>query len=188
MFKKLSIALLSLAMAVSCFGCGSEKESSSSSKSESSVIETAEESEIEEETVPETEAAVDEDSESDSTAENEIPEADTDEVKEAILGKWTSGYVVDAMGNTSSLNDYCELLGLDPSTMQMEMEFMEDGTLKLNSSTDGEETGTYTVDGAEITMTDDADGSTMLVICDMETEMLLVDITGTGELYIGFTM
>ena len=51
----------------------------------------------------------------------------------------------------------------------MEIEFKDDKTVLVNSTSDGEETGTYTVDGAVISMTDDSDGSVMTLIYDTES-------------------
>lgn len=191
MFKKIMAALMCITMAAAFAGCGSDKDSSS--ESESSATEAATEAPTEapaeaeteaEASAPEEEAAAIEDE-----AEDELYTADTAEVTEAILdGTWQSGYIADAQGNIMTITDYSEALGVDPSTFDLQMEFAEDGTAKLNSTTDGEETGTYTVDGALITLTDDTDGSEMVVIYDTESEMLFVDLLGTGEFLIGFTI
>lgn len=44
------------------------------------------------------------------------------------------------------------------------------------------------IDGAVISMTDDSDGSVMTLIYDTESKMILIDFTGTGSIFIGFTM
>ncbi len=191
MLKKLSIALLCLTMAVACIGCGDSKEDSSS-KSESSATEVVTEFPTEEPTdAPTAEAelsANDGISAEDETVESySIPEVDTAVVEEGVIGKWAAGYVIDQQGNVSTLNDYCEVLGVDPAEMQMTMEFKEDATVVLSSEEAGEENGTYTVDGAVIELLD-SEGALMKAIYDPSLEMVLLDITGSGLLYIGFTM
>lgn len=83
---------------------------------------------------------------------------------------------------------YSEQLGQEADALDMEIEFKDDKTVLVNSTSDGEETGTYTVDGAVISMTDDSDGSVMTLIYDTESKMILIDFTGTGSIFIGFTM
>lgn len=184
MFKKIMAALMCITMAAAFVGCG--KEEDSSSKNESSATEAVTEAPTEVPTEPETESPTEAPA---AEADDELDTADTAEVTEALLdGKWQSGYIADAQGNIYTINDYSEALGVDPSTFDMQMEFSADGTVKVNSTTDGEETGTYTVDGALITMTDDADGSEMTLAYDTESEMLFVDLLGTGEFLIGFTI
>lgn len=202
MFKKIMAALMCITMAAAFVGCGSDKDSSS--KSESSATEAVTEAaETETEAGEEDSEIVIEDdiqnenivaeaeSEDEAEAANEAAEQsmDTEAVKELLLsGKWQSGYVADAQGNIMTIADYCETIGTDPSTFDLQIEFAEDGTVKLNSTADGEETGTYTVDGILITMTDDADSSQMILVYDEENDMLFIDLLGTGELLIGFTV
>lgn len=184
MFKRIIAALLCTVMAAACIGCGSEKDSSSES-SESSVTEA----ETESPTEAETEAATEAPAESETDEEADLYTADTEEITEILLdGIWQSGYITDAEGNIYTITDYCEALGVDPSAFDLQMEFAADGTVTMNSTTDGEETGTYAVDGAIITMTDDADGSELMLVYDTENEMLFVDLLGTGEVLIGFTI
>lgn len=200
MFKKIMAALMCITMAAAFVGCGSDKDSSS--KSESSATEAVTEAaETETEAGEEDSEIVIEDdiqnenivaeSEDEADTANEAAEQsmDTEAVKELLLsGKWQSGYVADAQGNIMTIADYCETIGTDPSTFDLQIEFAEDGTVKLNSTADGEETGTYTVDGILITMTDDADSSQMILVYDEENDMLFIDLLGTGELLIGFTV
>lgn len=204
MFKKIMAALMCITMAAAFVGC--EKDEDSSSKNESSATEAvtdeneanaeaaeqAAEKEAEEAAEREAEEAEKEaEIQSQIEAENQAAEQamDTAEVKKILLdGTWQSGYITDAEGNIYTINDFSEAMGTDPSTFDMQMEFAADGTIKMNSATDGEETGTYTVDGILVTLTDDADGSELALVYDSENEMLFVDLLGTGELLIGFTI
>lgn len=183
MLKNLSVLIFSIAMAISLVGCGSDKDSSS--KNESSATEAI----TEEITEKETEALTEASKESEPTAaESESSDsADTAEVEESILGKWKSEYVLDSQGNAATVAQYSQQLGQEADALDMEIEFKDDKTVLVNSTSDGEETGTYTVDGAVISMTDDSDGSVMTLIYDTESKIILIDFTGTGSLFIGFT-
>lgn len=203
MYKKIIAAILCVTMAGACIGCGSEKDSSS--KSESSSAETTEavtEAQTETAALESEAAALESDNEvlaSEAAAleseievaegEDELPTADTATVTAALLsGTWKSGYILDGQGNMMTIKDYCETLGADPSTFDLSMKFAEDGTVQLTSTTDGNETGKYTVDGILITLTDDADGSELALMYDTESGMVFVDLLGTGEILIGFTV
>lgn len=203
MFRKIIAALMCITMAAAFVGCGSDKDSSS--KSESSATEAVTEETLSAGDMARTDsddvvieddiqdgnivAEAESEDEADTANEADVQSMDTEAVKELLLsGKWQSGYVADAQGNIMTIADYCETIGTDPSTFDLQIEFAEDGTVKLNSTADGEETGTYTVDGILITMTDDADSSQMILVYDEENDMLFIDLLGTGELLIGFTV
>lgn len=164
-----------------------ETDKDSSSKNESSATTEAITEEITEE---ETETLTEAPAESEPTADESenSGSADTANTEESILGKWKSEYVLDSQGNAATVAQYSEQLGQEADALDMEIEFKDDKTVLVNSTSDGEETGTYTVDGAVISMTDDSDGSVMTLIYDTESKMILIDFTGTGSIFIGFTM
>ena len=185
MLKKLSAILILIAMTAALAGCGNDKDSSS--KNESSATTEAITEEITEEET-ETLTEVPAESEPPAAESENSGSADTANTEESILGKWKSEYVLDSQGNAATVAQYSEQLGQEADALDMEIEFKDDKTVLVNSTSDGEETGTYTVDGAVISMTDDSDGSVMTLIYDTESKMILIDFTGTGSIFIGFTM
>lgn len=208
MFKKVIAMILCLALTAISAGCGDSKDSSSSSssKAESSATEVSTDADIH--TADDSQGENQSENNDDTSAENQTksdkqaaspnnadssgdvpPSISSEELTEILLdGKWKSGYITDAQGMIYTITDYCEAAVADPKTFEMQMEFSDDGIVKLKSDADGEETGKYTVDGANVTLIDDADGSELSFIYDTDNKMLFMDILGTGQILIGFTI
>lgn len=191
MFKKITAAILCLALAAICAGCGDKKDDSSS-KAESSATEAVTEEITEAPTEAATEAPTEASTEVPTEAEiqsEEISDMSTEEVTKILTsGKWKSGYITDAQGMIYNITDYCEAISVDPSAFDMHMEFSDDGTVTLGSAAEGEEDGKYEVDGISVNLIDETDNTEIALFYDNENEMLFMDLLGSGEMLIGFTV
>lgn len=211
MFKKISTLLICFVMAAACIGCGEKDDSSKKESSETeatteaptevdeAALKAEEELKAEEDALNSQKAAEDalkaeEDAQKaeedalkaeEDAQKAEALEIDTDVVVAAIMDHtWNTGYIADADGNVSTIADFCELGGTDPAEMEMSMTFLEDGI--VNASSQGnEESATYTVDGALITMAND-DDTTMELIYEQTSNMLYLDLLGTGNFFLVF--
>lgn len=132
MKKNISIKGLALLLALclvgsfAMYGCGSDDKSSS--KAESSASDTADKS-----------------SDDSENSDDDTQVAD-------ITGEWVLDQIVDADGNSQTLEEYCADKGVDSSGVDVTYTFSEDGTLVGAVGGVGVE-GTYEFDGSTISCT-----------------------------------
>lgn len=113
MKKNISIKGLVLLLALclvgsfAMYGCGSDDKSSS--KADSSASDTADKSS-------------DDSKNSDENSDDDTQVAD-------ITGEWVLDQIVDADGNSQTLEEYCAAQGVDSSGVDVTYTFSEDGTL-----------------------------------------------------------
>ena len=88
------------------YGCGSDDKSSS--KADSSASDTADKSS--------------------DDSENSDENSDDTQVAD-ITGQWVLDQIVDADGNSQTLEEYCAAQGVDSSGVDVTYTFSEDGTL-----------------------------------------------------------
>ena len=131
MKKNISIKGLVLLLALclvgsfAMYGCGSDDKSSS--KADSSASDTA-----------------------DKTSNDSEDSDDVEEVD--ITGEWVLDQIVDADGNSQTLEEYCADKGVDSSGVDVTYTFSEDGTLVGAVGGVGVE-GTYEFDGEQVACT-----------------------------------
>lgn len=131
MKKNISIKGLVLLLALclvgsfAMYGCGSDDKSSS--KADSSASDTA-----------------------DKTSDDSEDSDDVEEVD--ITGEWVLDQIVDADGNSQTLEEYCADKGVDSSGVDVTYTFSEDGTLVGAVGGVGVE-GTYEFDGSTVSCT-----------------------------------
>lgn len=132
MKKNISIKGLVLLLALclvgsfAMYGCGSDDKSSS--KATSSASDTA-----------------------DKTSDDSENSDDDTQVAD-ITGEWVLDQIVDADGNSQTLEEYCADKGVDSSGVDVTYTFSEDGTLVGAVGGVGVE-GTYEFDGSTISCT-----------------------------------
>ena len=132
MKKNISIKGLVLLLALclvgsfAMYGCGSDDKSSS--KADSSASDTADKS-----------------SDDSENSDNDTQVAD-------ITGEWVLDQIVDADGNSQTLEEYCAAQGVDSSGVDVTYTFSEDGTLVGAVGGVGVE-GTYEFDGSTVSCT-----------------------------------
>ena len=132
MKKNISIKGLVLLLALclvgsfAMYGCGSDDKSSS--KADSSASDTA-----------------------DKTS-NDSENSDDDTQVADITGEWVLDQIVDADGNSQTLEEYCADKGVDSSGVDVTYTFSEDGTLVGAVGGVGVE-GTYEFDGSTVSCT-----------------------------------
>lgn len=132
MKKNISIKGLVLLLALclvgsfAMYGCGSDDKSSS--KADSSASDTADKS-----------------SDDSENSDDDTQVAD-------ITGEWVLDQIVDADGNSQTLEEYCADKGVDSSGVDVTYTFSEDGTLVGAVGGVGVE-GTYEFDGSTISCT-----------------------------------
>jgi len=132
MKKNISIKGLVLLLALclvgsfAMYGCGSDDKSSS--KADSSASDTADKS-----------------SDDSENSDDDTQVAD-------ITGEWVLDQIVDADGNSQTLEEYCAAQGVDSSGVDVTYTFSEDGTLVGAVGGVGVE-GTYEFDGSTISCT-----------------------------------
>lgn len=132
MKKNISIKGLVLLLALclvgsfAMYGCGSDDKSSS--KADSSASDTA-----------------DKTSDDSENSDNDTQVAD-------ITGEWVLDQIVDADGNSQTLEEYCADKGVDSSGVDVTYTFSEDGTLVGAVGGVGVE-GTYEFDGSTVSCT-----------------------------------
>lgn len=132
MKKNISIKGLVLLLALclvgsfAMYGCGSDDKSSS--KAESSASDTA-----------------------DKTSDDSENSDDDTQVAD-ITGEWVLDQIVDADGNSQTLEEYCADKGVDSSGVDVTYTFSEDGTLVGAVGGVGVE-GTYEFDGSTVSCT-----------------------------------
>ena len=129
----LLLALCMIGTAAFC-GCGS-KDNEESSVNESSVSQSAESS----------------DTDQDDSAES----SDTDQdggAEVSVTGTWGISEIVDADGNSQTFEEYCEAQGVDPELTGCKYTFNDDGSLIATvAGVDVE--GSYEFDGSTLTLT-----------------------------------
>lgn len=131
MKKNISIKGLVLLLALclvgsfAMYGCGSDDKSSS--KADSSASDAA-----------------------DKTSDDSEDSDDVEEVD--ITGEWVLDQIVDADGNSQTLEEYCADKGVDSSGVDVTYTFSEDGTLVGAVGGVGVE-GTYEFDGEQVACT-----------------------------------
>lgn len=136
MKKNISIKGLVLLLALclvgsfAMYGCGSDDKSSS--KADSSASDTADKTS-------------DDSENSDENSDNDTQVAD-------ITGEWVLDQIVDADGNSQTLEEYCADKGVDSSGVDVTYTFSEDGTLVGAVGGVGVE-GTYEFDGEQVACT-----------------------------------
>lgn len=136
MKKNISIKGLVLLLALclvgsfAMYGCGSDDKSSS--KADSSASDTADKSS-------------DDSKNSDENSDDDTQVAD-------ITGEWVLDQIVDADGNSQTLEEYCAAQGVDSSGVDVTYTFSEDGTLVGAVGGVGVE-GTYEFDGSTVSCT-----------------------------------
>lgn len=132
MKKNISIKGLVLLLALclvgsfAMYGCGSDDKSSS--KADSSASDTA-----------------------DKTSDDSENSDDDTQVAD-ITGEWVLDQIVDADGNSQTLEEYCAAKGVDSSGVDVTYTFSEDGTLVGAVGGVGVE-GTYEFDGSTVSCT-----------------------------------
>lgn len=132
MKKNISIKGLVLLLALclvgsfAMYGCGSDDKSSS--KADSSASDTADKS------------------------SNDSENSDDDTQVADITGEWVLDQIVDADGNSQTLEEYCADKGVDSSGVDVTYTFSEDGTLVGAVGGVGVE-GTYEFDGSTVSCT-----------------------------------
>lgn len=132
MKKNISIKGLVLLLALclvgsfAMYGCGSDDKSSS--KADSSASDTADKS-----------------SDDSENSDDDTQVAD-------ITGEWVLDQIVDADGNSQTLEEYCAAQGVDSSGVDVTYTFSEDGTLVGAVGGVGVE-GTYEFDGSTVSCT-----------------------------------
>lgn len=132
MKKNISIKGLVLLLALclvgsfAMYGCGSDDKSSS--KATSSASDTADKS-----------------SDDSKNSDDDTQVAD-------ITGEWVLDQIVDADGNSQTLEEYCAAKGVDSSGVDVTYTFSEDGTLVGAVGGVGVE-GTYEFDGSTVSCT-----------------------------------
>lgn len=135
MKKNISIKGLVLLLALclvgsfAMYGCGSDDKSSS--KAASSASDTADKSS--------------------KDSENSDENSDDTQVAD-ITGEWVLDQIVDADGNSQTLEEYCAAKGVDSSGVDVTYTFSEDGTLVGAVGGVGVE-GTYEFDGSTVSCT-----------------------------------
>lgn len=135
MKKNISIKGLVLLLALclvgsfAMYGCGSDDKSSS--KAASSASDTADKSS--------------------NDSENSDENSDDTQVAD-ITGEWVLDQIVDADGNSQTLEEYCADKGVDSSGVDVTYTFSEDGTLVGAVGGVGVE-GTYEFDGSTVSCT-----------------------------------
>lgn len=136
MKKNISIKGLVLLLALclvgsfAMYGCGSDDKSSS--KAASSASDTADKSS--------------------DDSENSDENSDDDTQVADITGEWVLDQIVDADGNSQTLEEYCAAKGVDSSGVDVTYTFSEDGTLVGAVGGVGVE-GTYEFDGSTVSCT-----------------------------------
>ena len=136
MKKNISIKGLVLLLALclvgsfAMYGCGSDDKSSS--KADSSASDTADKSS--------------------NDSENSDENSDDDTQVADITGEWVLDQIVDADGNSQTLEEYCADKGVDSSGVDVTYTFSEDGTLVGAVGGVGVE-GTYEFDGSTVSCT-----------------------------------
>lgn len=142
--KKLAviIAVCMVAAATLC-GCGGSDSNSSSSNSSSQTSSASSQDKdssssdtSEEETEAETEAETEESSSSDAAAYTGVT--------------WKLTNIIDAEGNTQTIDEYCVANGLKEGSLETTYEFAEDGTA-VGALNGVKFDCTYTADGNQIT-------------------------------------
>lgn len=132
MKKNISIKGLVLLLALclvgsfAMYGCGSDDKSSS--KADSSASDTSDKS-----------------SDDSENSDDDTQAAD-------ITGQWVLDQIVDADGNSQTLEEYCAAQGVDSSGVDVTYTFSEDGTLVGAVGGVGVE-GTYEFDGSTVSCT-----------------------------------
>lgn len=132
MKKNISIKGLVLLLALclvgsfAMYGCGSDDKSSS--KADSSASDTADKS------------------------SDDSKKSDDDTQVADITGEWVLDQIVDADGNSQTLEEYCAAKGVDSSGVDVTYTFSEDGTLVGAVGGVGVE-GTYEFDGSTVSCT-----------------------------------
>lgn len=132
MKKNISIKGLVLLLALclvgsfAMYGCGSDDKSSSKADSSASDI-------------------ADKSSDDSENSDDDTQVAD-------ITGEWVLDQIVDADGNSQTLEEYCAAQGVDSSGVDVTYTFSEDGTLVGAVGGVGVE-GTYEFDGSTISCT-----------------------------------
>lgn len=132
MKKNISIKGLVLLLALclvgsfAMYGCGSDDKSSS--KADSSASDKADKS------------------------SNDSENSDDDTQVADITGEWVLDQIVDADGNSQTLEEYCADKGVDSSGVDVTYTFSEDGTLVGAVGGVGVE-GTYEFDGSTVSCT-----------------------------------
>lgn len=132
MKKNISIKGLVLLLALclvgsfAMYGCGSDDKSSS--KADSSASDTADKS------------------------SDDSENSDDDTQVTDITGEWVLDQIVDADGNSQTLEEYCADKGVDSSGVDVTYTFSEDGTLVGAVGGVGVE-GTYEFDGSTVSCT-----------------------------------
>jgi hypothetical protein len=132
MKKNISIKGLVLLLALclvgsfAMYGCGSDDKSSSKADSSASDI-------------------ADKSSDDSENSDDDTQVAD-------ITGEWVLDQIVDADGNSQTLEEYCAAQGVDSSGVDVTYTFSEDGTLVGAVGGVGVE-GTYEFDGSTVSCT-----------------------------------
>ena len=161
MKKNISIKGLVLLLALclvgsfAMYGCGSDDKSSS--KAGSSASDTADKSS--------------------DDSENNDENSDDDTQVADITGEWVLDQIVDADGNSQTLEEYCADKGVDSSGVDVTYTFSEDGTLVGAVGGVGVE-GTYEFDGEKVACT--IDGSTSAFNYNADDDTLFYSDENTG--------
>ena len=135
MKKNISIKGLVLLLALclvgsfAMYGCGSDDKSSS--KSDTGVSDTADKT---------------------SDDSDSLDDSDADAQTADITGEWVLDAIVDADGNSQTLEEYCAAQGVDTQGLDATYTFEEDGTVVGAVGGIGVE-GTYEFDGEKVTST-----------------------------------
>ena len=160
MKKNISIKGLVLLLAlclvgsVAMYGCGSDDKSSS--KSDTGVSDTADKT------------SDDSDSLDDSDADAQVAD---------ITGEWVLDAIVDADGNSQTLEEYCAAQGVDTQGLDATYTFEEDGTVVGAVGGIGVE-GTYEFDGEKVTST--INNSTSVFVYNEDDDTLSSSDENTG--------
>ena len=140
-------------------GCAS-KNNGESSANESSVSQSAESS----------------DTDQDDSAES----SDTDQdggAEVSVTGTWVISEIIDADGNSQTFEEYCEAQGVDPELTGCKYTFNDDGSLIATvAGVDVE--GSYEFDGSTLTLT--ANGASTSYTYNAENETLECIDANTG--------
>ena len=158
--KKIAL-LLALCMIVTVLFCGcAGKNNGESSANESSVSQSAESS----------------DTDQDDSAES----SDTDQdggAEVSVTGTWGISEIIDADGNSQTFEEYCEAQGVDPELTGCKYTFNDDGSLIATvAGVDVE--GSYEFDGSTLTLT--VNGASTSYTYNAENETLECTDANTG--------
>ena len=160
MKKNISIKGLVLLLALclvgsfAMYGCGSDDKSSS--KSDTGVSDTADKT------------SDDSDSLDDSDADAQVAD---------ITGEWVLDAIVDADGNSQTLDEYCAAQVVDTQGLDATYTFEEDGTVVGAVGGIGVE-GTYEFDGEKVTST--INNSTSVFVYNEDDDTLSSSDENTG--------